>query len=145
LPKLLIFAKILSMKILAIGFLLFAFSFNSYATGFDWGQNGHRATGQIAEDLLNLKAKKQIFKILQGKSLAMVSTYADEIKSDPRYREFNPWHYVNLPQGETVYGPETAAPEGDLLMAIRKCVELLKDSSTSREDQEFYLKMLVHL
>lgn len=29
-------------------------------------------------------------------------------------------------------------------MAIRKCVEILKDHRTSREDQEFYLKMLVH-
>ncbi|HSI70200.1 MAG TPA: S1/P1 nuclease [Gillisia sp.] len=132
------------MKILAICLFLFTLSFNSYANNFDWGQNGHRATGQIAEDLLSPKAKKEVFKILQGKSLAMVSTYADEIKSDSRYREFNPWHYVNLPEGETVYGPETAAPEGDLLMAIRKCVDILKDNNTNREDKEFYLMMLVH-
>lgn len=132
------------MKTFFLSFFLLVFSFTSGAYNFDWGQNGHRATGQIAEDLLNPKAKKQIYKVLQGKSLAMVSTYADEIKSDPRFREFGPWHYVNLPEGETVYSHETAAPEGDLLMAIRKCVEILKDHRTSREDQEFYLKMLVH-
>ncbi|MCM4159757.1 S1/P1 nuclease [Antarcticibacterium flavum] len=132
------------MKILALSFFLIAFNVTSFANDFDWGQNGHRATGQIAEDLLSPKAKKEIFKILQGKSLAMVSTYADEIKSDPRFREFGPWHYVNLPQGETRYNEETAAAGGDLLMAMRKCVEMLKDNNTSREDREFYLKMLVH-
>lgn len=132
------------MKTIAFSLFFFTLSLTSFASELDWGQNGHRATGEIAEDLLSAKAKKQIFKILQGKSLAMVSTYADEIKSDPRYREFGPWHYVNLPEGEALYNKETAAPEGDLLMAMRKCVEMLSDSRSSREDKEFYLKMLVH-
>lgn len=69
-----------------------------FAAENDWGQNGHRATGKIAENHLSKKALKQINKILQGKSLALVSTYGDEIKSDSRYREYGPWHYVNLPQ-----------------------------------------------
>lgn len=132
------------MKFLLLAFCSFLFVTPGISSEEDWGQTGHRATGQIAEDHLTIKAKKQINRILQGKSLAFVSTYADEIKSDRRFREFGPWHYVNLPQGETRYQEETAAPEGDLLMAIRRCVELLKDSSTSREDKEFYLKMLVH-
>ncbi|UJH92406.1 S1/P1 nuclease [Antarcticibacterium sp. 1MA-6-2] len=116
----------------------------AFSADEDWGQNGHRATGQIAEENLTKKAKQAIQKILQGKSLAIVSTFGDEIKSDSRFKEFGPWHYVNLPAGETKYSEETAAPEGDLLLAIKKCVEILKDKSTSREDEEFYLKMLVH-
>lgn len=132
------------MKKIFIVFSLLLLSSHAFFANEDWGQTGHRATGQIAEDHLSMKAKKQINKILKGKSLAIVSTYADEIKSDSRFREFGPWHYVNLPQGETRYTEANAAPEGDLLMAIRRCVELLKDRSTSNEDKEFYLKMLVH-
>lgn len=124
---------------------VFCFSLSfSFATEDDWGQNGHRATGEIAESHLTKKAKKAIEKILNGKSLAIVSTYADEIKSDSEYREFGPWHYVNLPAGETKYSQESASPEGDLLAALRKCREVLKDKNSSREEKEFYLKMLVH-
>lgn len=125
--------------------LLFCFLFQAAsANDMDWGQNGHRVTGEIAQQHLSSKAKKAIEKILNGQSLAMVSTYADEIKSDPRYREFGPWHYVNMAAGETKYNPATANPDGDLLLAMKKCKALLQDKNTSAEDKAFYLKMLVH-
>ncbi len=115
-----------------------------YATEYDWGQNGHRATGEIASKHLSPKAKKEIARILKGMSLARVSTYADEIKSDPRFKEFGPWHYVNMIPGETEYNPATANPDGDLLRAMQKCKQVLKDKNATAEDKEFYLKMLVH-
>jgi hypothetical protein len=109
----------------------------------DWGKTGHRATAEIAVDYLSTKAKRKIQKILEGKSLALVSTYADEIKSDPRYREFFPWHYANIPEGKN-YRESEKNPEGDLVTAIKTCIEKLKNPNTSREDQAFYLKLLVH-
>lgn len=116
----------------------------SFASEEDWGRTGHRATGEIAEQYLSKKAKKKIDRILNGQSLAMVSTYADDIKSDPRYREFGPWHYVNLEDGQTSYSEEEANPAGDLVVAIRRCMAVLQDRKTSKEEKEFYLKMLVH-
>ena len=116
----------------------------SFASEKDWGRTGHRATGEIAEEYLSAKAKKQIDRILNGQSLALVSTFGDDIKSDPEYREFGPWHYVNLEEGEVIYTEEQASPQGDLVKAIRTCIEILKDRSASREDKEVYLKMLVH-
>ena len=91
---------------------------SSFASEYDWGQNGHRVTGKIAQNHLSKKAKKEIDKLLQGKSLAFVSTYGDEIKSDSKYREFGPWHYVNMPPGDTKYSVETANPDGDNLSAL---------------------------
>lgn len=123
---------------------VFLLSLNLGFSNNEWGQTGHRTTGEIAENHLSRNARKQIDKLLQGKSLAFVSTFGDEIKSDSKYREFGPWHYVNLPDGETAYSKEKASPDGDLLLAIKKCVEVLKDQNSSIKNKEFYLKMLVH-
>ena len=108
-----------------------------------WGQNGHRATGKIAENHLNKKAKKRIDKLLKGQSLAFVSTYADEIKSDSAYRKYYSWHYVNMDLEES-YADATKNPKGDLVTGINKCIEVLKDTNSSDEDKSFHLKMLVH-
>ncbi|MGG8497833.1 S1/P1 nuclease [Tenacibaculum sp. TC6] len=109
-----------------------------------WGPTGHRTTGKIAEKHLTNRAKRKIAKLLQGESLAFVSTYADEIKSDRKYNEFYSWHYVNMPL-DGKYETSEKNPEGDLITGINKCVTVLKDKNSTVEDQRFYLKMLVHL
>lgn len=108
-----------------------------------WGQNGHRVTGKIAEKHLTKKAKRNIDKILKGESLAFVSTFADEIKSERKYREFSPWHYVNMKLDQT-YAEAEKNPKGDLVTAIDKCITILKDENSSEEDRVFYLKLLIH-
>ncbi len=108
-----------------------------------WGKNGHRATGQIAEVYLTKKAKKNIDKILKGQSLAFVSTFADEIKSDRAYRKYSPWHYVNMDLDQT-YEEAEKNPQGDLVTGIDTCIKVLKDENSSEEDKVFHLKMLVH-
>lgn len=125
-------------------FLMLFSGFAEMNADNDWGQNGHRVTGEIADSHLTKKARKQIKKILNGQSLALVSTYADEIKSESTYDEFGPWHYVNLPEGNTKYSEGAAAPEGDLLRAVKHCVEVLKDKTATTKEKEFYLKLLVH-
>ena len=32
--------------------------------------------------------------------LAMLSNWADEIKSDPNWKHANDWHYATIPDGE---------------------------------------------
>ncbi|MDT0649041.1 S1/P1 nuclease [Autumnicola edwardsiae] len=128
---------------LIIFFSVFVLQFSFAGTG-DWGKTGHRATAEIAESHLTKKAQKAIDKILNGRSLAFVANYADDIKSDPKFRQYGPWHYVNIDPDEEEYNREEANPRGDLIQAIEKCVEVLKDKSSSKEDKEFYLKMLVH-
>ncbi|MGM0932578.1 MAG: S1/P1 nuclease [Bacteroidota bacterium] len=112
--------------------------------GNDWGKTGHRTTGEIAEKHLSKKAEKAIEELLEGQSLAFVANYADDIKSDPAYRKYNPWHYVNIDSEDNEYVREKANKDGDLLQAIEKSIAVLKDKNASREDKQFYLKMLVH-
>lgn len=124
--------------------LLFIGALNLQAADADWGKTGHRATAEIAEEHLSKKAEKAIKKILDGRSLAFVANYADDIKSDPEYREYGPWHYVNIAPDEEKYVKENASKDGDLVQGIQKCISVLKDKNAPMEDKQFYLKMLVH-
>lgn len=133
-----IMKNILSLLI-AIFFTLCSISANS-----DWGRTGHRATGEIAQSYLTKKTIKKIEKLLNGESLALVSTYADEIKSDDRFRAYSPWHYVNFPFGSD-YNTHPKSERGDLIRAIDICIEILKDETASSDDRAFHLRLLVHL
>ena len=113
------------------------------ASVLDWGATGHRTIGKIAVDYLNGKTKRKIAEVLDGQSLALVSTFGDDIKSDKRYREFYTWHYVNMPFG-VKYEDSEKNPDGDLVTGINKCKEIILDENSSKEDKAFYLKLLVH-
>ncbi|MCL7753521.1 S1/P1 nuclease [Polaribacter sp. Z022] len=132
------------MKIKFLMMISFLFFFNvSDNKSDDWGKNGHRATGQIAQEYLTKRAKKKIDKLLKGQSLAFVSTFADEIKSDRKYNKYYAWHYINMDFDET-YETAKKNPKGDLVTGIEKCIEVLKDKNSTDEDKEFHLKLLVH-
>ena len=133
------------MKNLCIAVFVFLFVSQSiFANDFDWGNTGHRAIGQIAEAHLSKRIKRKIKELLDGQSLAMVSTYADDIKSDRKYSSFYTWHFVNL-NDEDTYESSTKNPQGDLVTGIAKCKEVLLDKNATKADKAFYLKMLVHL
>ncbi len=110
----------------------------------EWSKTGHRVTGEVAEKYLTRKAKKAITKLLNGQSLADVSTFGDEIKADRKYREFSPWHYVNFPLDKK-YTDVEPSEDGDIVAGINKCIAVVKDKNSTLEDKQFYLKFLVHL
>ena len=109
---------------------------------FGWGQTGHRVVGQIAENHLSKKAKKKIENILGGQSIAMVSNFMDEIKSEPKYDSLGPWHYCTIPDGEKYAG---APAEGDIIEAINTYISILKSGNITMEEEAFALKCLIHL
>ena len=123
--------------------LIFIFSIVFANAAEDWGKTGHRATGEIAEQYLSKRARKKIEALLNGQSLALVSNYADDIKSDERYRSYGTWHYVNFPFGAR-YETHPKNENGDIINAIDSCIAVLKDDNESRENKVFHLKLLVH-
>jgi hypothetical protein len=113
-----------------------------------WGVVGHRAIGKIAENHLTPKAKAAVEKLLGTESLAMVSTYPDEIRSYQQYAYTAPWHYVNLPDGLTYEAFSTqlkALDKPNVYKALLNCVADLKDPAKTNEEKVFALKFLVHL
>lgn len=113
-----------------------------------WGVVGHRAIGQIAENHLSKKAKKAVKEILGSESLAMVSTYPDEIRPYPAFSYTAPWHYVNLPEGLSYEEFSTQLKSMDkpnVYKAMLNCIADLKDANKSKAEKVFALKFLVHL
>lgn len=109
---------------------------------FGWGKTGHRVVGQIAENHLPKKIRKHIAEILNGESIAMVSNFMDEIKSEHKYDSLAPWHYCTIPDGETYAG---APKQGDVIEAINTYIDLLKSHQLHGKEEAFALKCLIHL
>lgn len=127
---------------IVLAFNLFGFS---YATNSpDWGKTGHRAVGEIAAKHLKKSTQKKINQLLNGESLASVSIYSDEIRSDPKFKSYSSWHYVNF-AADKKYGEEPINPKGDVLQGIKTCIDTLRNPLTKKEDKVFHLKFLVHL
>ncbi len=116
----------------------------AHSNEIEWSKTGHRTVGEVAQQHLRTRTKKALKKILQGQSLALVSTFADDIKADRKYAKFGPWHYVNFPSDKK-YTEVEPSKNGDVVKGIEKCIKILKDKNSTQEDKEFYLKMLVHL
>ena len=133
-------------KITLLFTIVFIFSGISIAENIrpmDWGSTGHRTVGEIAEQYLSKRAKRKIRKLLNGQSLAVISTYSDEIKSDEKFNKYRPWHYVNFPFDST-YEEHPKSEKGDIIMGINTCMDVIRDVNSTNEEKIFHIKMLVH-
>ena len=129
---------------LTLSFFLISLSMWAYKGAPPWSKTGHRVVGEVAQKYLSRKAWRTISELLEGETLAEVSNYGDAIKSDRAYARFSPWHYVNFP-ADKAYTEVTPSPQGDVVQGIEKCIAILKDPQTGRDEEVFYLKMLIHL
>ena len=109
-----------------------------------WGKNGHRIVGDVAAEYLNPKARKAVDRLLGPTSMAIASTWMDDIKSDPAYDHTHDWHWVTIPDGMT-YAETEKNPNGDLIQTLRRLIKELKSGKLSPEEEKKNLKMLIHL
>jgi hypothetical protein len=130
------------MKSLKFALILILVSINLNA--WSWGATGHRAMGLIAERYLNPTAKKKLQKILKGESLAMASTWMDEIRSDSMYDHTADWHWVTIESNET-YEQSKKNVNGDVIMTIERIIADLKAKKVTGKQEIEYIKMLIHL
>lgn len=111
---------------------------------FAWGSTGHRVVGEIAMKYLGPKAKKQVAQLLEGKDLAMVSNYADFVKSDKAFSSYDSWHYLNAPEGKN-YLQSEKNKKGDVVQGIIYFEDILRNNASKSEDKQFALKFITHL
>jgi hypothetical protein len=113
-------------------------------SSFGWGPTGHRATGLVAEKYLTKKARKELQRILGGQSLAMASTWMDEIRSDTAWNFTADWHWVTIQESQS-YDNSEKNPNGDIIQSIEKIIGALKSKKLSAKEEVEQLKMLIHL
>jgi len=143
------------MRQLILAISLFAWSAGS-ASIAAWGGQGHRLVGLIAADRLTPVARQNVEWLLDGQSLADVSSWADSITSDQQQTAL--WHYLNIPPDAAGYDRDRDCPRqpgaavGSRGDRWRDCVvdriayweERMKDASLDRADRAIALKFLVH-
>ena len=108
-----------------------------------WGKIGHRTIGEIAERQLTSETREIVRELLDGQSLAVASTWADEMRSNPNFDKYAKWHYVNLPLDKE-YG-EIEHTQDNVVIIINQAIDTLKNNSTTRDVKQFYLKYLIHM
>ena len=109
---------------------------------FGWGKTGHRIVGYIAEQFLTENAKHGITSILGHTSLSMVSTWADEIKSDPEWNHAYDWHWTTIPDGEQF---EAGKRSGQAVEKIVEFLNLIEKKHGTQLENKIAVKFLVHL
>jgi len=114
------------------------------STAAPWGAIGHRIVGRIAEQHLSPEARQYLQALLGSETLAQVSTWPDDMRSDPAWHHADPWHYVNIGDDET-YETAPKHPEGDVVEAIQRFSAVLQDSQAAPHDKSVAVKFLVHL
>ncbi|HZE86420.1 MAG TPA: S1/P1 nuclease [Puia sp.] len=112
-----------------------------------WGVIGHRAIARIAENHLSPTARTAVKELLGNETLSEVSTWPDEVRSQPEYKNTGSWHYINLPLGLS-YPDFVKQVEGmtqeNVYSALKKCEAELANPQASKDQKVIALKFIVH-
>lgn len=125
------------------------FSFKTFA----WGQNGHRITGKVAQMHLTAETKRSLIPLLENESLAQISTWADEMRSDPSdfwQKKSTRWHYINFEPGTSIAShshdhSHSKDSVQNILQGLQYATATLQNSNSSIDEKRFALRFLVHL
>lgn len=67
-----------------------------------WGPTGHRITAKIGEDNMDPAAREAMQAITGARSLALLATWPDFIRSFPEYDCLKPMHFLTVEDGQPV-------------------------------------------
>lgn len=112
---------------------------------FAWGNEGHRIIGTIATSSMDEAVLKEVRDLLGEMTIADACVWADEIRSDRRYDWVKPLHYINVPRNAERILLERDGEDGQqIVSAIVKYRDVLKDRSKPREERVEALKLVMH-
>ena len=111
---------------------------------FGWGSKGHNVIASIAESHLNNKTKREVRKLLKGRTMVYHSTWMDDIRNDSVYAYTRTWHYANVDKDKT-YKTQEKDPNGDVVTATILSINQLKNKNLPDSVRSMHLKLLIHL
>lgn len=111
-----------------------------------WGPDGHSIVAEIAQQRLSEPAARLVQKLLEGRSLASIASWADDYRAT--HPETANWHFVDIPLDVAAYdAARDCKPDeqnGDCIIAELMRVQHDLRCATG-EAQEQALKLAVHL
>ncbi len=136
--------------------VLVAMAIGSGASVHAWGGQGHRLVGLVAANHLTPVAKQNVEWLLDGQTLAAVSSWADNQRTD--HQQTGYWHYLNIPPDASGYDRDRDcprqpdAPAGTRADRWRDCAvdritymeQRVSNRALDRADRATALKFLVH-
>lgn len=143
----------LSKPIYGLGYLLAASILFTTQNASAWGQNGHRIVGKVADNHITEQTRASLTELLEGESLAQISTWADEMRSAPNdfwQKKSSRWHYINSPTDSSQFSHDhshklTKDNVKNILEGMYYAIETLKDDKSSLDAKRFSLRFIVHL
>jgi len=111
-----------------------------------WGVQGHQLVALIAQGFLNDNALQQVQYLLPSElgQLSLVSSWADQVRTQAQWKFSAPLHYVNTPPWVCDYIPSRdCGNQMCIVTAILNYTNILNQSS-SYETQVSALKFVVH-
>nr|BDT26995.1 S1/P1 nuclease [Bacteriovorax sp. HI3] len=113
---------------------------------FAWGTIGHQTVGEIAERNLTPNARSAITSILGAERLAIAAVWPDDVRDDPDFEVFKPYHYISIDTTDSYDSlPEHSHDPKDSMTVLTKYPALIKDPKVSRSVKIAALKYLLHV
>ncbi|MEZ5456216.1 MAG: S1/P1 nuclease [Lysobacteraceae bacterium] len=114
-----------------------------------WSAKGHRIVAELAERRLTPAAKAAVRELLEEEAspyLAVISTWADEVRDLPHYRKTARLHFINFNRNDPChYVAERDCPDGQCIVAaIAHYRGILRDRRASIHARAEALKFVVH-
>ena len=106
-------------------FLLLSLAPSAHA----WGPTGHRVVAEIAQRHLTPAAQAKVSQLLDGRTLADVANWPDDLRSDSRFDKYKLLHFATVKYGLTSYRDSEKARCGDLVVAIDAFTAFLRTGS----------------
>jgi hypothetical protein len=123
----------------------FVFNLLTLTSVFSWYDRGHRIVGLIAQANLTVKARKEIEKILpDSMTLADAAIWPDH--EGRSIRDFDPLHYVRIPENASGYDQGRDCPEKDCMVeALKWFSAVLADKNAPILMRRLALHYVAHL
>lgn len=114
--------------------------------GHAWGDLGHATVGYIAEKNLTPKGRALVHQLVGQDPLSEVAIWPDQVRSDSRYNEFGPYHYVTIPEGSTyAMRPQEFIVERDANTILSQANDFITSKKLELRQREILFRYLVHL
>ena len=111
-----------------------------------WGDLGHAAIGELAEQSLSPQAKNFVYRLMGPEPMAVSATFPDEVRQDARFKDFANYHFLDLPDEYTFDTlPADKIMPINANTIIDQVPHLLLDPNYTLEQKKIWFRYLIHV